>query len=175
VPFVALKYVLNAENTNRKKPRYEPYGVFITKKYGYENGRRPVLYLSDEEMGQLKIPSKELWRVVRFEVREAGWISWLHEREWRCRGNFALLEEPLRGACAKYQRRQKAAEKPHKYNPLTLQRFRTCSSGFFLVTANAAASMRPLSSRLLHTQVSWKSARYDERKRDRGTSAAIRG
>jgi hypothetical protein len=67
------------------------------------------LYLSDEEMGQLKIPSKELWRVVRFEVREAGWISWLHEREWRGRGNFALLEEPFRGACAKYQRRQKAA------------------------------------------------------------------
>jgi hypothetical protein len=114
VPFVALRYVLNAENTNRKKPRYEPYGVFITKKYGYENGRRPVLYLSDEEMGQLKIPSKELWRVVRFEVREAGWISWLHEREWRCRGNFALLEEPFRGACAKYQRRQKAAGKRSK-------------------------------------------------------------
>ena len=95
VPFVALKYVLNAENTNPKRPRYEPFGVFVTKKYACEHGCRPVLYLSNEEIRRLKLPDKELWRVVRFEVREAGWISWLHEREWRCRGGLSLPEEPF--------------------------------------------------------------------------------
>ena len=94
VPFAALKYVLSPENTNRKKPRYEPFGVFVTKKYAYQHGCRPVLYLSDKEKKILGIPKEELWRVARFEVQEAGWISWLHEREWRCCGDFSLPEEP---------------------------------------------------------------------------------
>ena len=95
VPFSALKYVLNARDRNPNNPRYEPYGIVVTKKYAYTQGCRPVLYLSDEETKVLKIASEYLWRVVRFEVTEEGWISWLHEREWRCRGNFALPERPL--------------------------------------------------------------------------------
>lgn len=93
VPFVTLKYVLTPENTNPESPRYEPFGVFVTKRYAYKNGCRPVLYLSDEETEELGIPRKELWRVVRFELQRGGWISWLHEREWRCRGDFPLPEE----------------------------------------------------------------------------------
>jgi hypothetical protein len=93
VPFVALKYVLSAENTNPDNPRYEPFGIFVTKRYAYNNGCRPVLYLSDSETEELGIPDKELWRVVRFEVQKKGWISWLHERAWRCRGDFPLPEE----------------------------------------------------------------------------------
>lgn len=90
IPFIGLKYLLNKENTNPEHPRYEPFGVIVTKKYAYRHGCRPVLYLSNEEVGQLGIPRNELWRVVRFEVGDDGWISWLHEREWRCKGNFAL-------------------------------------------------------------------------------------
>lgn len=90
VPFAALKYVLNPKDTNPDRPRYEPYGIFVTKKYAYENRCRPVLYLSDQEAIDLRIPQSELWRVVRFEVSERGWISWLHEREWRCKGDFRM-------------------------------------------------------------------------------------
>jgi hypothetical protein len=90
VPFQALKYVLTPENSDPQKPRYEPYGIVVTKKCGYEHGCRPVLYLSNEETLNLRIPADELWRVVRFEVTAEGWISWQHEREWRCRGNFEL-------------------------------------------------------------------------------------
>jgi hypothetical protein len=93
VPFVALKYVLTAENTDPENPRYEPFGVFVTKKYAYEHGCRPVLYLSDKETKALRIPDEELWRVVRFEVKKRGWISWLHEREWRCPENFNMPRE----------------------------------------------------------------------------------
>lgn len=90
VPFASLKYVLTPENSDPQSPRYEPYGIAITKRYAYGEGCRPVLYLSDAETAELQIPRNELWRVVRLEVSRKGWISWLHEREWRCKGNFAL-------------------------------------------------------------------------------------
>lgn len=90
VPFQALKYVLTPENADPEKPRYEPYGIILTKKYAYKHGCRPVLYLSDEETKTIGVPQDELWRVVRFEVQEEGWISWLHEREWRCKGSLKL-------------------------------------------------------------------------------------
>jgi hypothetical protein len=90
VPFQALKYVLTPENADPQNPRYEPYGIVLTKQWAYSKGCRPVLYLSDEEAKTLCIPRCELWRVVRFEVRKEGWISWVHEREWRCKGALKL-------------------------------------------------------------------------------------
>ena len=92
VPFSALKYVLNPRDRDPENPRYEPYGIVVTKKYAHRMGCRPVLYLADDETKKLGIPSDDLWRVVRFEVTDEGWISWLHEREWRCRGSFMLPE-----------------------------------------------------------------------------------
>ena len=90
VPFHALKYILNEENSTPSDPRYEAFGVFVTKKHAYKEGCRPVLYLSDSEKRQLCIPTEQLWRVVRFEAGDEGWISWLHEREWRCKGSYEL-------------------------------------------------------------------------------------
>ena len=46
--------------------------------------------MSDREIKKLCIPKYELWRVVRFEASDEGWISWLHEREWRSRGDYEL-------------------------------------------------------------------------------------
>jgi hypothetical protein len=90
IPFQALKHVLTPENADPQRPRYEPYGIIIMKPFAYKRGCRPVLYLSDTEVAELRIPREELWRVVRLEVSREGWISWLHEREWRCKGNFRL-------------------------------------------------------------------------------------
>lgn len=90
IPFISLKYVLTPENCNPRHPRYEPYGIFVGKKYAYQEGCRPVLYLSTDEIEELEIPESEHWRIVKFEVTEKNWISWIHEREWRCKGNFEL-------------------------------------------------------------------------------------
>jgi len=95
IPLNSLKYVLDNKNANPKHPRYEPFGVIITKKLAFKNGCRPVLYLSDEEMRRLRIPVSERWRVVKFEVVRNRWISWIHEREWRCKGNFKMPTTPL--------------------------------------------------------------------------------
>lgn len=90
IPFTSLKYVLNEENSSPENPRYEPYGIFVEKNYAYKHGVRPVLYLSDDEIDDLNIPQNELWRVVKLEVHNRDWVSWLHEREWRCNGDFQL-------------------------------------------------------------------------------------
>ncbi len=90
VPFASLKYVLTPENMKVDDPRYEPYGIVVGKDSGYKRGLRPVLYLSDEEVRQLGIPMAEQWRIVRLERRDSGWVNWVHEREWRCEGDFEL-------------------------------------------------------------------------------------
>src|SRR5579864_2383698 len=36
LPFAALKYVLNEENSDPTAPRYESFGVFVTKKHAYK-------------------------------------------------------------------------------------------------------------------------------------------
>jgi hypothetical protein len=75
VPFSSLKYILNAKDSNPQRPRYEPYGLAITKQYAYEKGCRPVMYLGNDEVKKLKIRDKDRWRVVRLEVSEQKWIS----------------------------------------------------------------------------------------------------
>lgn len=95
VPFLALKYILTKTNTNEDDPRYEPFGVFVTKKHAYQKGCRPVLYLSNNEVEALKIPKQELWRVVRYEVSKTLSVNWLHEREWRCKDSFQLPARPV--------------------------------------------------------------------------------
>jgi hypothetical protein len=90
VPLSSLKYVLNEANTNPDRPRYEPFGILVTKRYAYEHGCRPVLYLSDEEVRTLAIPKSELWRVVRLDAVDGTGVNWLHEREWRAKGSFTL-------------------------------------------------------------------------------------
>ncbi len=90
VPLGCLKYVLNEKNTIRARPRYEPFGVVISKKFAYSHGCRPVLYLSNEESNTLEIPEAELWRVVRLEAVDGSGVNWIHEREWRAKGSFSL-------------------------------------------------------------------------------------
>ena len=63
VPLSALKYVLTAENAQR----YEPFGLVISKSYAYEKDCRPVRYLSDAEAEEMRVPTSQLWCVVRFD------------------------------------------------------------------------------------------------------------
>jgi len=95
IPLSSLKYVLDNKNANPRHPRYEPFGIIITKRLAVKRGCCPVLYLSNKETSKLRIPDDELWRVVRFEVSKNQWTSWIHEREWRCKGNFKMPSTPI--------------------------------------------------------------------------------
>lgn len=90
IPLSSLKYVLNESNTNPKTPRYEPFGIVVSKKYAYSHGCRPVMYLSNDELEKIDVPKSEMWRVVRFEGVEGSSINWVHEREWRCKKHFSM-------------------------------------------------------------------------------------
>lgn len=90
MPLGSLKYVLNEQNSNPQRPRYEPFGIVISKEYAFKRGCRPVLYLSNKELRDLSIPAEEQWRVVRLEKVDGTGINWLHEREWRAKGSFRL-------------------------------------------------------------------------------------
>lgn len=94
LPLNSLKYVLNASNTQAETPRYEPYGVIVSKPFAYKRGCRPVLYLSDSELKDLVIPVDQQWRVVRFEGVSSESIVWVHEREWRAKHHFVLPTDP---------------------------------------------------------------------------------
>ena len=91
VPFSALKYVLNprdratGESTIRAI-RHSGYQE-IRSSNGVPSCASITLMMRPR---RFYIPSDDLWRVVRFEVTDEGWISWLHEREWRCLGSFML-------------------------------------------------------------------------------------
>ena len=95
VPFASLKYLFNEENSRPDRPRYEPFGVVVSKRWAYRHGCRPVLYLSRDELRALCIPKDEWWRVVTFQVDNGKWTSWLHEREWRCKGDFLLAHSTV--------------------------------------------------------------------------------
>jgi len=95
IPLHSLKYVINKSNTDRKSPRYGSCGILVSKNFAYNSGARPVLYLSGQELSDLKIPTREHWRVVRFEGVSNQAIGWSHEREWRIKGNLKLPPEPL--------------------------------------------------------------------------------
>lgn len=110
VPFASMKYVLTPGNRDPVKPRYEPYGVCLLKATAYKKGCRPVLYLSNQELKDLRIPQSELWRVVNFEVKDEKWISWLHEREWRCKEHMDLPKTLV----AVFVRNPRAAQKLQK-------------------------------------------------------------
>jgi hypothetical protein len=95
VPFPSLKYILNKDTANPDHPKYEPFGIVVTKQTAYSKGARPVLYLSNKEIKEIGIANEELWRVVRFEGIETKEINWTHEREWRAKGHFELPAEPI--------------------------------------------------------------------------------
>ncbi len=94
IPLSSLKYVLNSDNTKKENPRYEPYGILLTKNLAYQKGCRPVIYLSNSELKALAIPDEELWRVVRLDGLDGAEVNWTHEREWRCKNELVLPRNP---------------------------------------------------------------------------------
>ena len=85
IPFSALHGFAARPTAQIPRPRYEFYGIAISKQSGFSLGARPVIYLPDAEAGW--IPFDQKWRHVRFEH---GQIDWTHEREWRCPNDVDL-------------------------------------------------------------------------------------
>jgi len=70
-----------------QRPKYEPYGVAVTKDWLFARGGRPVIYQPDSEYEQL--PESLRYRHVRYEPPG---IDFTWEREWRLCANELRLE-----------------------------------------------------------------------------------
>jgi hypothetical protein len=84
-PFEHLARVLD----RRSRRRYEPFGIAVSKRYAFQMGARPVIYLPWQEAEAL-LPHAELWRVVGLEIDRQPAVDWTFEREWRLAGDLAL-------------------------------------------------------------------------------------
>jgi len=85
--------------------RYSPYGIALYKRALYEYGGRPVIYGSEDILGELLRPNepgyeadKEIYKNGLSKDYQHLWVryqpipnvdgyvvDWTHEREWRCR------------------------------------------------------------------------------------------
>ena len=84
---------------------YRPYGIGLYKRALFEYGGRPVIYSSEEILGQIIVPNekeyeqgKEIYKNGLHKEFQYLWVryqpipnvdgyvvDWTHEREWRCR------------------------------------------------------------------------------------------
>lgn len=71
-----------------ERPRYEPFGVAVEKRWLYDMGGRPVVYQSEKEFKHL--PQELQWRHVRYEPERGIDHTW--EREWRIRTESLKLD-----------------------------------------------------------------------------------
>jgi len=72
---------------NKQRPRYESYGVIVSKKWAWGQGARPVIYQPDLEYDIL--PEELKYRHVRYELESDIDFTW--EREWRLKAKEIKL------------------------------------------------------------------------------------
>lgn len=61
------------------RPRYEPYGVAVNKRWLFSQGGRPVIY--DHPDSETKYPDDLLYRFCPYDLENSVDYTW--EREWR--------------------------------------------------------------------------------------------
>ncbi|PED32362.1 DUF2971 domain-containing protein [Bacillus cereus] len=76
------------ETKDKTKRRYVPIGIAFPKQYVYQKGGRPVIY-EKKEVAKKILPEDEWWRIVNLNLDDTNnYIDWMHEREWRLKGDF---------------------------------------------------------------------------------------
>lgn len=78
--------------SRRNRRRYQPFGIAIDKRYAFDRGARPVIYMPFREAETI-LKSEELWRVVTIELDRTPPVDWTFEREWRLLGDLPLVAE----------------------------------------------------------------------------------
>lgn len=74
--------------TQQQKPRYEPYGIAVSKRWLFEKGGRPVIYDHPDTFSLLHKDQK--YRFVPYDPTHGIDFTW--EREWRIKVDHLELD-----------------------------------------------------------------------------------
>ena len=86
--FNSIFALVKVAASKRERPRYEPYGIAVSKKWLFEQGGRPVIY--DDPKVFKKLPSDFRYRFVPYNPTKGVDFTW--EREWRINIDFLQLD-----------------------------------------------------------------------------------
>ena len=70
--------------SEKERPRYEPYGIGVSKKWLFSQGGRPVIY--DHPNAVDSIPKDKKYRFVPYDPENGVDFTW--EREWRIKTDY---------------------------------------------------------------------------------------
>ncbi|GGD07887.1 DUF2971 domain-containing protein [Pontibacillus salipaludis] len=95
--YSANQNILFEKELRRRKEtgikRYTATGIAIKREVVYNSGGRPVIY-DDREEAMKYLPEEEYWRIVDLKLKsEDQIVDWMHEREWRVKGDFYFKEK----------------------------------------------------------------------------------
>ena len=79
--FGSIFSLVEIASSKRERPRYEPYGIAVSKKWLFERGGRPVIYEDPNSFDEF--PEDLKYRFVPYNPGEGIDFTW--EREWRIR------------------------------------------------------------------------------------------
>jgi hypothetical protein len=71
-----------------QRPRYEPYGIAVSKKWLFEQGGRPVVYDHPDAIAEFS--ASQRYRYVPYDPCAGIDFTW--EREWRVKSSTLLLD-----------------------------------------------------------------------------------
>ena len=86
--FNAIFSLVAIAASEAERPRYEPYGVAVTKKWLFAQGGRPVIYDQPDTFPEL--PDTQRYRFVPYNPNAGIDFTW--EREWRFKGGILTLD-----------------------------------------------------------------------------------
>ena len=71
-----------------QRPRYEPYGIAVSKKWFFAQGGRPVIYDHPDTFAEY--PESQRYRYVPYDPTSGVDFTW--EREWRIKAESLVLD-----------------------------------------------------------------------------------
>jgi hypothetical protein len=86
--FASIFSLVEIASSKKERPRYEPYGVAISKPYLFRSGGRPVIY--DHPAAFDYLPQSQKYRFVPYDPDNGIDFTW--EREWRIKTDALVLD-----------------------------------------------------------------------------------
>lgn len=86
--FNSIFSLVDIASSKKEEPRYEPYGIAVSKQWFFQKGGRPVIYDSSEKLKCY--PQDMKYRFVPYDPIKGIDYTW--EREWRINSDYLSLD-----------------------------------------------------------------------------------